>query len=46
MRIFFQGIGPDRLLMMVSTEEEHHFANSGTTLPVTALTRTCSSPAG
>ena len=26
-------IGPDRLLMMVSTEEEHHFANSGTTLP-------------
>ena len=29
-----QGIGPDRCLMMVSTEEEHHFANSGTTLPV------------
>ncbi|MCP4347540.1 MAG: pyruvate carboxyltransferase [Desulfobacterales bacterium] len=28
-----QGIGPDRLLMMVSTEEQHHFANSGTTLP-------------
>jgi hydroxymethylglutaryl-CoA lyase len=28
-----EGIGPDRLLMMVSTEEEHHFANSGTTLP-------------
>lgn len=28
-----QGVGPDRLLMMVSTEEEHHFANSGTTLP-------------
>jgi len=27
------GIGPDRVLMMVSTEEEHHFANSGTTLP-------------
>jgi hydroxymethylglutaryl-CoA lyase len=27
------GIGPDRILMMVSTEEEHHFANSGTTLP-------------
>jgi hydroxymethylglutaryl-CoA lyase len=25
--------GPDRLLMMVSTEEKHHFANSGTTLP-------------
>jgi len=29
-----KGYGPDRLLMMVSTEEEHHFANSGTTLPV------------
>jgi hydroxymethylglutaryl-CoA lyase len=28
-----KGVGPDRLLMMVSTEEEHHFANSGTTLP-------------
>ncbi len=28
-----KGIGPDRVLMMVSTEEEHHFANSGTTLP-------------
>jgi hydroxymethylglutaryl-CoA lyase len=28
-----RGIGPDRILMMVSTEEEHHFANSGTTLP-------------
>lgn len=28
-----EGYGPDRLLMMVSTEEEHHFANSGTTLP-------------
>ncbi len=27
-----KGIGPDRLLMMVSTEEEHHWANSGTTL--------------
>jgi len=27
-----KGIGPDRCLMMVSTEEEHHFANSGTTL--------------
>lgn len=25
--------GPDRVLMMVSTDEEHHFANSGTTLP-------------
>ncbi len=33
-RLHEQGIGPDRLLMMVSTEEEHHFANSGTTLPV------------
>jgi hydroxymethylglutaryl-CoA lyase len=29
-----KGVGPDRCLMMVSTEEEHHFANSGTTLPV------------
>ncbi|MEH0020632.1 MAG: pyruvate carboxyltransferase [Desulfobacter sp.] len=28
-----QGVGPDRVLMMVSTEEEHHYANSGTTLP-------------
>jgi hydroxymethylglutaryl-CoA lyase len=28
-----RGIGPDRVLMMVSTEEEHHWANSGTTLP-------------
>ena len=28
-----QGIGPDRCLMMVSTEEQHHFANSGTSLP-------------
>jgi hydroxymethylglutaryl-CoA lyase len=28
------GWGPDRVLMMVSTDEEHHFANSGTTLPV------------
>ena len=27
-----KGIGPDRILMMVSTEEEHHFANAGTTL--------------
>lgn len=32
-RLKAQGIGPDRILMMVSTEEEHHFANSGTTLP-------------
>ncbi len=31
-RLKDQGIGPDRILMMVSTEEEHHFANSGTTL--------------
>ena len=28
-----KGLGPDRCLMMVSTEEEHHFANSGTSLP-------------
>lgn len=28
-----QGFGPDRVLMMVSTEEEHHYANSGCTLP-------------
>jgi len=28
-----KGIGPDRLLMMVSTEEQHHYANSGCTLP-------------
>ncbi|BBO84458.1 hydroxymethylglutaryl-CoA lyase [Desulfosarcina ovata subsp. sediminis] len=28
-----KGIGPDRCLMMVSTEEEHHFANSGLSLP-------------
>lgn len=28
-----QGRGPDRVLMMVSTDEQHHFANSGTTLP-------------
>ncbi len=27
------GIKIDEALMMVSTEEEHHFANSGTTLP-------------
>ena len=32
-RLKEQGIGPDRVLMMVSTEEAHHFANSGTTLP-------------
>ena len=25
-----KGIGPDRILMMVSTDPEHHFANSGT----------------
>lgn len=28
-----KGVGPDRILMMVSTEEQHHFANSGCTLP-------------
>ena len=32
-RLKEKGIGPDRVLMMVSTEEEHHFANAGTTLP-------------
>jgi hydroxymethylglutaryl-CoA lyase len=32
-RLKQEGAGPDRVLMMVSTEEEHHFANSGTTLP-------------
>jgi len=29
-----KGYGPDRVLMMVSTDEEHHFANSGMTLPM------------
>ncbi|HOI73120.1 MAG TPA: hypothetical protein PLO63_03125 [Syntrophales bacterium] len=29
-----EGFGPDRILMMVSTDPEHHFANSGTTLTV------------
>jgi hydroxymethylglutaryl-CoA lyase len=28
-----KGYGPDRVLMMVSTDEEHHYANSATTLP-------------
>jgi len=28
-----KGVGPDRALMMVSTDEEHHYANSATTLP-------------
>lgn len=28
-----KGVGPDRVLMMVSTDEEHHFANSALTLP-------------
>ncbi|MFP4088336.1 MAG: pyruvate carboxyltransferase [Desulfobacteraceae bacterium] len=32
-RLKEEGYGPDRVLMMVSTDEEHHFANSGTTLP-------------
>ncbi len=32
-RLKDEGIGPDRVLMMVSTEEDHHFANSGCTLP-------------
>ena len=32
-RLKEQGVGPDRVLMMVSTDEQHHFANSGMTLP-------------
>ena len=28
-----RGYGPDRILMMVSTDEQHHWANSGLTLP-------------
>ena len=28
-----KGVGPDRILMMASTDEEHHYANSGLTLP-------------
>ncbi|MBW1774976.1 MAG: pyruvate carboxyltransferase [Deltaproteobacteria bacterium] len=32
-RLKEKGYGPDRVLMMVSTDEEHHFANSGITLP-------------
>jgi len=28
-----EGYGPDRILMMVSTDEQHHFANSRSTLP-------------
>src|SRR4030042_4628179 len=32
-RLKQQGVGPDRVLMMVSTDEQHHFANSCTTLP-------------
>jgi len=28
-----EGWGPDRIGMMTSTDEEHHYANSGTTLP-------------
>ena len=32
-RLKEKGYGPNRVLMMVSTDEEHHFANSGTTLP-------------
>ncbi len=32
-RLKEEGRGPDRLLMMVSTDEQHHFANSGSTLP-------------
>lgn len=33
LRLKEQNCGPDRILMMVSTDEEHHFANSGMTLP-------------
>jgi hydroxymethylglutaryl-CoA lyase len=33
LRLREQGIGPDRILMLVSTEEGHHFAETGTTLP-------------
>jgi len=32
-RLKEEGCGPDRVLMMVSTDEQHHFANSATTLP-------------
>ena len=32
-RLKEEGRGPDRVLMMVSTDEQHHFANSSTTLP-------------
>jgi len=28
-----EGIGPDRVIMMVSTDEEHHYTNTGGTLP-------------
>ncbi|MCG8638265.1 MAG: pyruvate carboxyltransferase [Desulfobacterales bacterium] len=28
-----RGVGPDRVLMMVSTEEQFHYASSGSTLP-------------
>lgn len=28
-----EGYGPDTVIMMISTDEEHHYANSGTTLP-------------
>ncbi len=38
-----KGVGPDRLLMMVSTEEEHHFANSGTH-PAASTGRRASAP--
>jgi len=27
-----EGIGPDRVLMMISTDEQHHFVNTGTTI--------------
>jgi hydroxymethylglutaryl-CoA lyase len=38
-----KGVGPDRCLMMVSTEEEHHFANSGTD-PARILERSANVP--
>ena len=31
-RLKQQGIGPDRILMMISTDEHHHFVNTGTTI--------------
>ena len=39
-----KGVGPDRLLMMVSTEEQHHFANSAARCRSTG--RSASGPSG